>query len=91
MKKLLLLASLLLLSSCNDKVIIYDNVSYEYNFEKQHYIVAYENKKCELGVDRVHCIFVSQYPPTSNGDGHVAINQFYIKRKSYNLYVYKLK
>ena len=89
-KKLLLLAPLLLLSSCND-LVIYDNVSYEYNFTKQNYSVACYGKSWVIGIDDVHCVFVSQYPPTSIGDGHVALNQFYVKGKSYNLYVYKLK
>lgn len=80
-----------MLVGCSDSndVIRYDNVYYCFNEQTLKYDVKYEEKKWELELKDFHHVYLYQYPQATDGY-HLAINSFYIKGKSYQLFVYSI-
>lgn len=77
----------LLLVSCGIKEYHYYNVRYVWKQEEQMFFVYVEDKEYKLKVDEVHYIMIKDYPCTDTCE-RLAYNEFYVKGKSYKLFVY---
>ena len=94
-KKLLLLAPILLLSSCTTITYRYDNVETNYEVDQFRYVVRLNEKDYIVKVDATKIVMVHDYPLCNDNSGNLAYNSFYINKRnnneSYCLVFYKVK